>query len=149
MGVPSRLKFTFQWLGEVYNWNNILCMNRKVVEMKVTRLYTGPDEESHFEHVEIPLKDVGRINLQQSELMKATGIFFRETSVDYQWDWHNASRRQFLVVLGGTVEIEIGDGTRRQFGPGDVLLAEDTTGRGHISRTVNNQPRTSVFVTLD
>ncbi len=117
--------------------------------MKVTRLYTGPDSESHFEDVEITLKDTGHINLRQSELMKATSIFFRETSVDYQWDWHNASRRQFLIVLGGKVEIEIGDGTRRQFGPGDILLAEDTTGRGHISRAVNNQSRKAIFVTLD
>ncbi len=117
--------------------------------MKVTRLYTGPDGESHFENVEIPFKDTERIDMRQSEHMKATNIFFRETSVDYQWDWHNASRRQFLIVLGGAIEIEIGDGTRRQFNPGDVLLAEDTTGRGHLSRAVNNQPRTSVFVTLD
>ncbi|MBI2329308.1 MAG: hypothetical protein HYU85_06715 [Chloroflexi bacterium] len=117
--------------------------------MKVTRLYTGPDGESHFEDIEIPFQDTGRIDLRQSELMKATNVFFRETSVDYQWDWHNASRRQFLIVLGGMIEIEIGDGGRRQFGPGEVILAEDTTGRGHISRAVNNQPRTSVFVTLD
>ena len=43
--------------------------------MKVTRLYTGPDSESHFEDVEITLKDTGHINLRQSELMKATSIF--------------------------------------------------------------------------
>ena len=40
--------------------------------MKVTRIYTGPDNQSHFEDVEIPLKDgsvVGRL----SELIPATG----------------------------------------------------------------------------
>ncbi len=113
--------------------------------MKVTRLYTGPDSESHFEDVDIPLKETGRADIGRSELMKATNIFFREVGVDYQWDWHNVSRRQFLIVLGGAIEIEIGDGTRRQFGTGDVLLAEDTMGRGHISRAVNNQPRLSVL----
>jgi len=46
-------------------------------------------------------------------------------------------------------EVEIGDGSKRRFGPGDILLAEDTSGRGHISRSLRNQPRTSIFVTLD
>ena len=48
----------------------------------------------------------------------------------------------------GPVEIEIGDGTRRVFHPGEILLAEDTTGQGHISRAVNGQPRKSLFIPL-
>jgi len=116
--------------------------------MKITRLYTGSDDESHFEDVDIPLKDTRGAD-RRSGLMKATGILLRETSGEYNLDWHNAPRRQFIITLEGQVEIVIGDGTKRQFGPGDILLAEDTTGRGHISRAVNNQPRTSIFVTLD
>jgi len=116
--------------------------------MKVTRLYTGPDGESHFEDVDIILRDTGGLDVR-SELMKATGILFRKTGAEYDEDWHNAPRRQFVITLEGQVEIVIGDGTRRIFSRGDVVLAEDTTGRGHISRAVNNQPRTSIFVTLD
>ena len=116
--------------------------------MKVTRLYTGLDGESHFEDVDIPFEDTGGVD-RRSELMKATGILFRETGGEYNLDWHNAPRRQFIIMLKGQVDIVIGDGTKRQFGPGDILLAEDTTGRGHISRAVNNKPRTSIFVTLD
>ena len=116
--------------------------------MKVTRLYTGPDRESHFEDVNILLEDTDGVD-RRSQLMKATGILFRETGGEYSLDWHNAPRRQFIITLEGQVEIVIGDGTKRQLGPGDILLAEDTTGRGHISRAVNNQPRISIFVTLD
>ncbi len=116
--------------------------------MKVTRLYTGPDRESHFEDVNILLEDTDGVD-RRSQLMKATGILFRETGGEYSLDWHNAPRRQFIITLEGQVEIVIGDGTKRQLGPGDILLAEDTTGRGHISRAVNNQPRTSIIVTLD
>ena len=116
--------------------------------MKVTRFYTGSDGESHFEDIDVPLESTGGAD-RRSELMKATGIFFRETGGDYNLDWHNAPRRQFVITLEGEVEIVIGDGTKRQFGPGDVFLAEDTTGRGHISRAVNNQPRKAIFVTLD
>lgn len=116
--------------------------------MKVTRLYTGGDGESHFEDIDIPLEDAGDIG-RLSELEEATGIIFRETSSEYDYDWHNAPRRQYIIMLDGAVDVEIGDGTVRRFSTGDVLLAEDTTGRGHISRAVNNQPRKSIFVTLD
>ena len=116
--------------------------------MKVTRLYTGSDGESHFENVDIPLRDSGVAD-RKSERIKATGIIFRETIGEYNLDWHNAPRRQFVITLAGQVEIVVGDGTNRQFRPGDIMLAEDTTGRGHISRAVNNQPRISIFVTVD
>lgn len=116
--------------------------------VKVTRLYTGPDGESHFEDMELALTDSGAIG-RLSALVPATGVIFRETGSDYDYDWHTAPQRQFVVMLEGEVEIEIGDGTRRRFGPGDILLAEDTTGRGHRSRTVDNQPRRSLFITLD
>ncbi|MGH7961567.1 MAG: hypothetical protein ACRERD_07025 [Candidatus Binatia bacterium] len=116
--------------------------------MKVTRLYTGPDKQSHFEDVEILLGD-DSIGGRMSELMKATGVIFRETGGDYNYDWHNAPRRQYVIMLDGEVEIEIGDGTKRLFRTGDILLAEDTTGQGHISRSVNGKPRKSMFVTLD
>ena len=49
----------------------------------------------------------------------------------------------------GAVEIEVGDGTKRILGTGDILLAEDTTGQGHISRAVAGKPRRSLFITLD
>jgi hypothetical protein len=116
--------------------------------MKITRLYTGSDGEAHFEDIDIPLEDGGKIG-HLSERLPATGIIFRETGPDYDYNWHNAPRRQYIIMLDGSVDIEVGDGTRRRFGPGDIMLVEDTTGRGHISRAVNNQPRKSIFVTLD
>jgi hypothetical protein len=41
-----------------------------------------------------------------------------------------------MVVLGGQVEAEVSDGEVRRFGPGDVVLVEDTEGRGHRSWVV-------------
>lgn len=116
--------------------------------MQITRLFTGADGESHFEDLDIALGDGGPIG-QLSAPTPATGIIFRETGADYDYSWHNAPRRQFIITLEGAVEIEIGDGTRRTFGPGSILLVEDTSGRGHRSRAVDGQPRKSIFVTLD
>lgn len=118
--------------------------------MKIIRVYTGNDSESHFEDADIPLdKTSADLQDRRSEPIKATGIIFRETDGDYDVDWHNAPQRQFVIILEGSVELTIGDGTKRQLNTGDILLAEDTTGRGHISRAVNNQPRKSMFITLD
>jgi len=116
--------------------------------MKYTRFYTGTDGESHFEDVEITLGEMRNFS-RLSQLEKATGIIFRETSGDYYLDWHNAPRRQYIIILDGRVEIEVSNGTIRQFGAGDVMLAEDTSGRGHISRAIDNENRTSIFITLD
>jgi quercetin dioxygenase-like cupin family protein len=62
--------------------------------------------------------------------------------------WHCAPRRQYSITLSGEAEIEVGDGTVTRIRPGDVVLAEDLTGRGHITRVVGNTPRLSVLVPL-
>jgi uncharacterized cupin superfamily protein len=116
--------------------------------MRYVHLYTGADGESHFRDVEVKIKETGSRG-QRSEPMKATGIFFSTTGADYNLDWHNAPRQQFVITLEGQVEITASDGTKRRFGPGDIMLADDTTGRGHISRAVNNKPRKAIFVTLE
>ncbi len=117
--------------------------------MKILRVYSGDDGESHFEDLEVPLVDRGGGIGWISKLESATGIVFRETDGNYDFDFHNAPRRQYVINLDAPVEIEVGDGTVRRLEPGSVLLAEDTTGRGHISRAVDERPRTSIFVTLD
>ena len=116
--------------------------------MKYTRMYTGEDDLTHFEDVEVALTS-GEHSQQFSELIKATGVIFRITGGDYDFDYHNAPRKQFIVNLEGGVELTASDGTVRVFGPGEIILAEDVTGKGHISRAVNNQPRKSLFIPLE
>ncbi len=116
--------------------------------MRIVRLYTGADNQSHFEDIEVPLKDGGKTGFI-SELIRATGVVFRMTTGDYNYEFHVAPRRQYVVNLEGEVEIEVGDGTRRILRSGDILLAEDTTGQGHISRAVAGKPRRSLFITLE
>ena len=114
--------------------------------MKIVRLYTGADNESHFEDVDVELNLQGRF--ESSTLQAAHGIQFRRAPATHLSDYHTAPKRQYVITLSGQVEIETGDGTIRRFGPGDVMLAEDTTGRGHITRVVGGQPRHYVFIPL-
>ncbi len=116
-------------------------------QMKVTRVFTGDDDKSHFEEVDIELTPgaVGSLSDPQS----VTNLIFRETGGDYDLDFHTAPRRQYVINLSGGVEIEVGDGSKRIIPAGEILLAEDTTGQGHISRAINGESRRSLFVTLD
>lgn len=115
--------------------------------MQVTRIYTGDDGQSHFEDVDIDMVDQ-EMRGQLSDPWSATAVQFREVGGDYLLDFHCAPRRQLVVNLTGSVEIEIGSGEKRVLGPGTILLAEDTEGQGHISRNVDGQPRTCLFIHL-
>ena len=46
------------------------------------------------------------------------------------------------------MDIEIGDGTVKRLGVGDILIAEDLTGQGHGTREVGPEARVLVFVPL-
>jgi quercetin dioxygenase-like cupin family protein len=41
-----------------------------------------------------------------------------------------------IFCLSGEIEAEVSDGEVRRFGPGAVILLEDTSGPGHITRVV-------------
>jgi len=115
--------------------------------MQIVRIYTGADGRSHFEDLTVELDDLGAIG-RISSAWGATGVQFREVDGDYHLGFHRAPRRQLVVNLTGSVEIEVGSGERRLLGPGSILLADDTTGEGHISRNVGGEPRTCLFVHL-
>ncbi len=113
----------------------------------ITRIYADANGDSHFEDISIPLTDAGDIGFL-SEKMPASGIVFRKVIPTYDYTFHNAPSRQYIVLLDGAIEIETSLGEKRIFQPGDVLLAEDTTGKGHRSKNLENKERKSLFITL-
>ena len=108
------------------------------------RLYTGEDGQSHLEEL-----DLGKGPIEWAEIQKASGAVFRKQDAGYFSDWHCAPRRQYIITLAGGVEIGIGDGTVKRFGPGDVMLADDLTGQGHTTRVIGLEQRVSVVIVLD
>ena len=116
--------------------------------MKYTRIYADAQGETHLQDVEPEMKPTDHAS-KMSELVAGKGVIFRDTSSEeYFIDWHNAPRRQFVVNLTGEVEITVSDGEKRRFGPGSILLAEDVTGKGHISRGVGKSERRTLFIPL-
>ena len=116
--------------------------------MRIHNLYVDDKGESHFRDIEVEWAE--QINFsRQSKRLPATGIIFRETSPDYDLDWHPAPRRQYIINLDGGVSIQASDGETRIIGAGEVLLVEDTTGKGHFSKAVNDKMRHSIFVPIE
>ena len=109
------------------------------------RLYAGPDGESHFEDVEVPLSDSGR-GTNVSEELGASSFNFAAFRDDYGFDRHVAPRQRFVIILKGAIEVEASDGEVRVLGPGTVLLADDKTGVGHRSRSVGAEERLAVYI---
>jgi hypothetical protein len=115
--------------------------------MKITRLFSDDAGDSRFEEIDIPLTDAGDIG-RLSERVAAQSVVFRETGGDYDYDFHNAPDRQFIIMLDGVIEIETSLGERRRFAGGDVLLVEDTQGKGHKTWSVDHKLRRSIFIKL-
>ena len=114
--------------------------------MQVVRIYTGDDGESHVEEIDLPYEKVEAA--ERTAVENAENIHFRRYQPGNFLDWHTAPRRQYVITLEGQVEVGLGDGTKRVFGAGDVLLADDLTGRGHTTAVYGDQVRVSVAIPL-
>ena len=110
--------------------------------MKIVRIYTGADNQTHFQDLDPDAFATLAANVGDG------GIRVNQGPATSFSDFHNAPRRQYVVMMSGTMEIEIGDGTTRRLVPGDVLVAEDLTGNGHITRGVGTDPRVTLAVPL-
>jgi quercetin dioxygenase-like cupin family protein len=111
--------------------------------MKYARLYATPDGDSHFGNVEFKLDG------PHSDEMKASSMFIRNMDVGFDAPWHTISHRYFMTFLQGELELTASDGEKRFFHPGDMLLIEDTTGKGHYGHNAGSIPVRSVWVALE
>ena len=117
--------------------------------MKVTRIYSDDKGETHFEDVDIRLEDFrGNIH-RMSKPLKASGMSFAAFSGALAENWHTAPRKQAIIILDGEVDLAVSDGGKRRFGPGHVLVLEDTTGKGHTTHSVEGKEREEVWVALE
>jgi quercetin dioxygenase-like cupin family protein len=115
--------------------------------IRCVRLWTGEDMASHFEEGHIELGPGPRADSASVKTAAAT-VAFQETPAGGTLPWHTAPIRQLVLTLGGTLRFEMGDGQSFVLGPGDTLLAEDTTGGGHSWRIIGDQPWRRVYVVL-
>ena len=115
--------------------------------IRCVRLWTGDDGNSHVEEGAIDLQAGARGDLLSGSLA-ARHTSLQETESGGTYDWHTAPARQLVVTLSGTLEFSTRGGQRFVLRPGDILLAEDTTGGGHTWRLLDDQPWRRVYIVL-
>ena len=116
--------------------------------MRIHNLFTDASGESHFRDIQVEWVEetpAGKLSTR----LPATGIIFRQVPPTYDLDWHPAPRRQYIINLDAGVQSTASDGESRVIGAGEVLLVEDTTGKGHLSRAVAGTLRHCIFMPLD
>ena len=104
---------------------------------KYITLFSGSDNKSHFKEESPDYAIQEHLGLY-SKKIKVKGMQFRMFQANAVYDWHNAPQPQYIIYLNGKVEVEASDGEKRIFQDGDVLFANDTTGKGHITRTLTD-----------
>jgi quercetin dioxygenase-like cupin family protein len=110
--------------------------------MQVIRMYTGEDAQTHFEELDIEAFAAIATHPGEGPIRCTIG-----SGASLQ-DWHNAPRRQYVMILSGGMEIETGHGEKRVLKTGDVLVAEDVTGKGHITRSIGTEQRVTVSIPM-
>jgi quercetin dioxygenase-like cupin family protein len=121
--------------------------------MNYSRLYADGDGESHVEELRAdfdmlayapPAPAIG-----VSRPTDATRYVFVDFPANWSSERHPTPRRQLFVMLAGHLVGEASDGTVMDLKPGDVLLMEDTTGKGHTARTMDGAGVQAMIVHLE
>jgi len=118
--------------------------------VKYTRIYAGPDGESHFEDLDIELQEVAYAPpappFSVSDATPASAVAMTTLPPGWYGDWHPTPRLQWWFQLGGELEVQTSDGDTRHFASGAIVRVEDTTGRGHTTRVVSDEPVLAAYV---
>ncbi|MGW6502001.1 hypothetical protein [Nonomuraea angiospora] len=117
--------------------------------MRFTRIVRTEDGGSRFEDGEIALEQRqvadGVPAMAVGELPSRDGVRFLRSAA-FDSTAHPAPCEQWVVMLRGMIEVTVSDGGRRRFGPGDLVLAADTTGMGHVTTGVGDPPFEALFI---
>ena len=116
--------------------------------MRIHNIYADERGETHFRDIEVEWAEEGPDGTT-SKRFPAAGIIFRVTPGDWRFDWHTATRRQYVINLDGRHQITASDGETRVIGVGEVILIEDVHGKGHLSQAVEGKFRHSILIPVD
>jgi hypothetical protein len=113
-----------------------------ISQVSYHRIYTDSQGESHFDTVTVEQSLARAAPPAAPFYVSDDGPASKYRFYTFEPGWigelHLVPTRQFLALMSGTVEMETTDGTARRFEPGDLVLLEDTSGKGHVTRNIGH-----------
>jgi len=116
--------------------------------MFMTRLYTGPDNLTHSEEIEVKFAGGAGGANQLSNLLRVTGAELHRAAPGRLSDWHRGPSHRYVITLSGRGELEVAGGKKIPVEPGHIELIEDTTGKGHITKVVGSEDRVTLHLLI-
>lgn len=99
----------------------------------------------------------GENNFMLSDRIDAQNFRLRKSASGYQSDWHVAGDPTLLIILSGTIQLELRSGETRDFSHGDMFIAEDylkpgitfdNSIHGHRARVIGDKLLTALHLKL-
>ena len=137
--------FAIPSIGSHFAQSGVVLAQTTHKPLMITRLYTGSDNQSHAEEVELKFTPG---NPEVAKMMQVTGAELHRGASGTVSGWHRGPRRQYVITLSGRGEVEVAGGKKISLGPGHIDLVEDTTGKGHITRSLGTEDRVTLTLPL-
>ena len=114
--------------------------------LQLTHLYSDAAGDSKVEEIDYALEPAG--DGAKAQHIAVSGLTFRLwDGAPAVHDLHTTSKPQLVIHLVGSVEVECTDGAKRVLKPGDIMVSENLTGKGHYSNELS-QPRLQLLIPL-
>lgn len=107
--------------------------------MKYVRLVADKSGKTHFEDAMLQLDEADyrppAPMVYVSHAFQTDGVQFIRLPAGWTADVIKVPKKQFVLCIKGQLEITVGSGDKRTFGPGDCILMEDVedASEGHKS----------------
>ena len=111
--------------------------------MRYVQLTVDDQGETHFRDAELDMNEADYRPpaplMFVSHAYESSVIQFARLPAGWEGASFTIPSKQFVVIVSGEINITVSDGERRTFKSGDVVLMEDTHGKGHSTRVVGPQ----------
>jgi hypothetical protein len=118
-------------------------MKDNEMNLNYVRVYADENRETHFQDMEVPLKDVDYAPpappIATSPHQNATGTVAIGFPPGWFGDFHPAPKHQWMMIMSGTLEIGVSDGEKRALPAGTIAFLEESGSKGHSTRVVGDE----------
>ncbi|MBX2999999.1 MAG: cupin domain-containing protein [Caldilineaceae bacterium] len=119
------------------------------MKYKYTHVYADVNGESHFADVTATFSETATGKPAWSAFQPVSQYAFARFPAGFESaEWHTNPCRRLVVVLSGEGEVEVSNGEVRRFTTNDVILQEDTSGKGHRTRVTGSTDLVCLVIDL-